>query len=126
MNAPARNTYSTYSEIKIELDKRRKDKELEARVREFLGSDFPDFLVDSKEPYAFVSRAIFSPTMEMRFMMDMAESYKLKPMLLEYPGKFVSVNPEKLHLAKLRFFERTNREKMKYRVLNTIDFQMGR
>lgn len=122
MNAPAKNTYLPFTEIKEELYRRRENPHLKRLVEEFLGDDFPAFLRDCTNPVAVVSRSIFSPNMEMRFMMDMVSSYRLEPLLLEYPGKFVSVNPEKLHLAKLRFFNRTKKGAMTHRVLNTIDF----
>lgn len=123
MNAQDKHPYLTFSQIQSELEKRRADNELKQKVEDFLGDDFPDFLKGAQDPVAIISRAIFSPTMEMHYVMDVLKSYQLEPKLLEYPGKFVSLNPEKLHLGKLRYFSKTKKGKTSRRVENIVDFQ---
>lgn len=123
MNAQDKYPYLTFSQIQSELIKRRANTELKQKVEDFLGEDFPDFLKNVENPVAILSRAIFSPTMEMRYVMDVLKSYQLEPKLLEYPGKFVTINPEKLHLAKMRFFKKTPKGKTSRRVNTIVDFQ---
>lgn len=123
MNAQDKHPYLTFSQIQSELEKRRSNNELKQKVEEFLGDDFPHFLIDTENPVAIISRAIFSPTMEMHYVMDILKSYQLEPKLLEYPGKFVSVNPEKLHLGKLRYFSKTKKGKTSRRVKTIVDFK---
>jgi hypothetical protein len=123
MNAPNKYPYFTFTEIQAELELRRSNPELKQKVEDFLGDDFPDFLFNAEKPVGIISRAIFSPTMEIRYAMDVMETYKLRPLLLEYPGTFVSLNPEKLHLAKLRFYSKSKKGNTCHRIENIVDFQ---
>lgn len=100
------NIYSTYSDLKKELDKRWNDPELRKRVEKFWGKyNFPVSLIN---PHAFISRSIATPNLEFKYFHDLASDLELNPLVLEYDGKLVTKNPEKYHLCKLLFYKNKN------------------
>ncbi len=123
MDARVETTYTDFDSLKIELQRRHGDLQLKSEIEKFFSTDWPHFVDKAKTPFAFLSRSIFSPTMEMLFFHDILSKYNLNPLFLEYPGDFVSINNEKLYLAKLRFFERTRNNKICYSTKNIVDFQ---
>lgn len=94
--------YSTLEEISLELERRKNDKDLAAKVKSFLGEK-PHFFENDDAQYAFFSRPIITPNTEIRYFVDIIPLFNLEPLFLEYPSKFVSKNKEKRFLGKLCF-----------------------
>ena len=113
--------YSRRNNILKELRRRRENKDLVLKVKIFFGENYPNFLLDNNTPAAFLSRPIISPNMEVRNFLDIAQHMCLKPIFLEYPGKFVARNKEKYHLAKLKFFDEKNKSQ-RITSANVTDF----
>jgi len=96
--------YTSFSEIRYELLKRRANKKLLLKVKEFFGSNIFDKLGEG--PHAVLSRSIATANTEMMHYLDLCRSANLSPLILEYPDKFVAKNPDKYHLCKLFFIRR--------------------
>lgn len=97
--------YSPISEIQSELERRKNDPELRAKVKKFLAEYGIPFEGDS--PKAFFCRSVMSPNLELSYFLNIAEDLKLEPILLEYPDKFVAKNENKYFLCKMHFSTRT-------------------
>ena len=113
--------YTPLTEIKEELQKRRRNKELMQEVKRFFGSwALPEM---EKDPKAVLSRTIATPNMELCHFLDLAEEVNLDPLLLEYPDKFVAKNLDKYHLCKLYFNRKTkNKSTFIADTLKIVDF----
>jgi len=96
--------YMQYSSIREELDRRWNDKELRKKVEDFFGENSMDEL--RLEPRAVLSRTLASPNAELLYFLDIAKSLDLKPLVLEYPDKFVAKNQNKYHLARMFFYRK--------------------
>lgn len=102
--------YSSFSEIREELKKRKNDPTLRQRVLEYLGDDFPDFL-DKGDAKAVFIRTIHTPNQEHFFFRDLAEEFELDTVFCNYvSGKLVMKNSEKYHLVKMGFFDGINKK----------------
>lgn len=100
--------YSSFDEIMSELRARKQDSGLRKRVADFLGAHgFPYSVEDA--PRAFFSRSVMTPNFEMAYFLDLARDLGLRPLLLEYPDKFVAKNPTKYHLTNIHFHEDARR-----------------
>lgn len=87
--------------IKI-LHERQSDLTLKKKVDEFfLEHGVPKPLLEGLK--AVVSRCIASPNFEIKYFFELSEIVGLEPLILEYPGKFVNINPDKYHLGKMCF-----------------------
>lgn len=86
-----------------ELKKRRQDNHLKEKVRDLWKENAPDFLPE--EPFAALSRSIFTPNIEFAIFLEKTKQAGLTPLLLEFnrQNKFVARNIEKYHLARLFF-----------------------
>lgn len=96
---------SVYTPLSIaisELSRRQKDENLKLQVLDFWGKDYLPKL-NGGPPRAVFNRPVISPTLEFRFFLDVAKMIKLKPLLLEYPGKFVTKSIDKYALGRLFF-----------------------
>lgn len=102
------NIYTPLLEAKKELERRRGDKKLLKKVFDFLGKH--PLQEVGEETFAFQSKSIFSPNRELKNFLDLSSSVGLKPMLLEYNGKFVARNFEKYLLCKMYFNSGVNKK----------------
>ena len=93
--------YTSLSDIKRELRLRRKDKKLRMKVEKFFGHHM--FSALEKSPRAVLSRTIATPDIETAYYLDLLKDVDLKPLILEYPDKFVAKNKDKYHLCRLFF-----------------------
>jgi hypothetical protein len=99
------NFYTPLSEAKKEIWRRWNDKALRKKVEGFLGRPLPKVL--QKEPRAVLARHIVTPDTEYRYFLDLVKMIKLKPLGWEYlKDKFYTVNPTKLSLGKIYFFDK--------------------
>ncbi len=101
-----------FSDVAKELQIRSKNKELEIKLHEYWDlHKIPDIDFLQKGPYAILSRSIASPSAEQKFFLEFAKKNNLTPIILEYDGKLVTRNLEKLYLCKMHFFsDRNNKE----------------
>jgi len=106
------NVYSTLSEAIGEIEKRKSNKQLNEKVKEFLEScGVPDVLKKSKKIPAVLFRQLASPNYEMRRFIALAELGDFKPVVWEYlEDKYVTSNPEKYSLGKMSFFHGTGKK----------------
>lgn len=96
--------YTTLTEAKEEIKRRWGDEDLRKKVKKFLGEIPEPF---RKEPRAVLARHILTPNREYCYFKDVADMSGLKALGWEYlEDKFYTVNPEKLHLGKLLFFNK--------------------
>jgi len=95
------NFYTDLKDAKKELLRRRKDMALRKEVNKFLGRY--KFSPLRRKPKAVLSRPIITPNFETIKFLEMAKEIKLDPLLLEYPGKLVSINRDKYLACVLRF-----------------------
>ncbi len=96
--------YTSFGSLQEELEKRWNDKELRKKVDDFFHKNsLKEF---QGEPRAVLSRALSTPNSELLYFLDVARDLGLKPLILEYPDKFVAKNPDKYHLAKLFFYKK--------------------
>lgn len=115
--------YSTLTEIRQELTSRWSNKDLKAKVSDFLQNDYPfDFFENGQ--YAFFSRDIMTPNYEFYYFMDIVRSLKLTPILFEYNGKFVAKNANKYHTCRLYFCDMVNGEIQKIEIKKIVDFNI--
>ncbi len=101
------STYTPFSEIPAEMERRRNDPVLMAKVEElFKEVGLPCAL---PTPRAFFSPSIATPNLETQYFLDLARDLSLPPCFLECPGAFVTVNKNKYHAGMLYFY--TDKEK---------------
>ena len=103
INSPL-EIYTPLVEILEELEKRRNDKILAQKVKDFFVTT-PGFIGNEDSRYAFFSRPFITPNTELRYFLDIIPLFNLSPLFLEYPSKFVLRNREKRSLAELCFME---------------------
>lgn len=96
--------YTDQKTILSELEKRKNDPQLKKAVEDFWGTLQPDFLSESETPKGFFARPIITPNMETRFFNDIVGDFKVEPLYMEFPDKFVTVNRAKYHLGKTHHF----------------------
>lgn len=92
------------SDVLEELKRRQADRNLEQKLKEVWDSHqipFADFL--NNGPYAVLSRSVATPNLEQLHFLETAGHHGLKPVILEYDGKFVTKNLEKFCLCKMNF-----------------------
>lgn len=99
--------YTPFSQIKFELEKRRKDKDLMKKVEIFFGSNMPNFM--GKYPHAVLSRSIATPNVELSYFLELSKELALDPLILEFPDKLVAKNLSKYYLCKLFFFRKNKK-----------------
>lgn len=113
--------YTPLPELTAELFRRRENSTLRRDVSSFFSKDFLEILGD--EPRAILSRPIATPNMEMAHFLELASGLKLKPLILEFPDKFVAKNSEKYHLCKLSFIrERVGKNPILVDTLRIVNF----
>lgn len=116
---------SVYTPISLAirtLHERQSDLALKKKVDDFfLEHGVPKPLLDDLR--SVVSRCIATPNFEMKYFLELSDTVGLKPLILEYPGKFVNVNPDKYHLAKMYFVASQNRH-LVIEKKNIIDFNI--
>lgn len=94
--------YTPLEEAKEEIWRRWNNQELKNEVTHYLGT-VPS--VFEAEPRAYLARNIVSPDNECRKFLKEAKRINLTPILGEFSDdKFVSMNRDKLGLAKMAFF----------------------
>jgi hypothetical protein len=113
--------YSTkFDSLLEELKNRSENKDIDAKLTKYWDSHqipYIDFLKGG--PYAILSRSVASPNFEQLRFLRFAKRYNLTPVILEYDGKFVTINTEKLCLCKMHFlFDQNSRE---YKTPHKID-----
>ncbi len=99
--------YSSFDEILSEMKARREDKVLRQKVTDFLGSH--GFPFEIGKMHSFFSRSIITPNFELAYFMDLSRDLSLDPILLEYPDKFVAMNPAKYCLTRFHFHKGVSR-----------------
>lgn len=104
--------YSTLSEAIEEIKKRKSNKQLNGRIKRFLGSsEIPDVLKKSEKVPSVLFRQLASPNYEMRRFIALAELGNFKPVVWEYlDDKYVTSNPEKYSLGKMSFYHGTGKK----------------
>lgn len=116
--------YTNYSDLDEELKQRKKNIKLKKAVEKFWGNNKLTEIV-SNEPRAVLSRAIFTPNLEFEYFIDVIKDFNLKPLLLEYQGKFVAKNLEKYHLCRMFFREKAGKHgTLLMNSKNIVDFNI--
>ena len=118
-----RALYTPLSEAWEELQRRRQDPELEAKVNKALGNDVPAPLLES--PRAVLFRNLITPNHENRRFVSIVNGFdRLEPLFFEYTkDKFTSNNELKRTLGKLYFTHgRGKKGGVNMDSLNVIDF----
>ena len=99
--------YSPMQFANEEIWRRWNNKVLREKVSHFLG-DVPVLMKD--RPRAILSRGVLTPNFETRRFVDVAKLSGLDPVCAEfYDDKFTSQNKDKIHLAKLIFFHKLDK-----------------
>jgi len=102
-----------FSDIQKELQARADNKELEEKLNEYWDLHrIPDIDFFHNGPYAVLSRSVTSPNTEQKHFLEFARKHHLTPIILEYDGKLVTRNLEKLHLCKMHFY--SNKDGQEY------------
>ena len=102
------------------LHERQNDLVLRKKVDDFfLEHNIPTPLLRNLK--AVVSRCVASPNFEIKYFFELCEIIELEPLILEYPGKFVNMNPDKYHLGKMCFAKNRNYHFVSEKY-NAIDF----
>lgn len=93
------------NDLKIILEDRIHNKnQIESKQEEVLGDKFIAPIKNTSR-YAVLSRSLASPNIEQLRFLKIARLLKLKPIILEYDGKFVTKNIEKLSLFNMKFYK---------------------
>lgn len=115
---------SVYTPISLAvktLHERQSDTLLRKKVDDFfIKHGIPKPLLENLK--AVVSRSIATPNFEMKYFFEMSEMVGLEPIIFEYPGKFVNVNPDKYFLAKMSFVKVHEGHRFISEKYNLIDF----
>lgn len=113
--------YTPLSEAKLELYKRRENKELTNRMWKFFEGDIPKPLLDG--PKALLFRQLFTPNFELRRFIDIVYEQHIDPLFFEYhEDKFTSHNPLKHALGKMRFLQESENHDLIIKTKTIIDF----
>ncbi len=95
--------FTTLAEAQAELSRRRRDRVLEQKVADYLGSDVPEVL--RKNPALVLFRHIATANGETERLLALAETMRLLPAWLEFADdRFYSFNPDKYALLAPQFF----------------------
>lgn len=94
--------YSTWADAHAELT-RRHSTGLAHEVQKYWGHLSPPFLRCLKSPAAMLSRPVATPNYETIKFCNDAIGLRMRPYILELPGKFVSINTEKRLLWRMEF-----------------------
>ncbi|MSU60447.1 MAG: hypothetical protein EXS52_00840 [Candidatus Staskawiczbacteria bacterium] len=98
-----------FSDVAKELKRRSENKELDAMLSDYWDLHrIPDIDFFKNGPYAVLSRSSASPNAEQKHFLEFARKNGLTPVILEYDGKFVTRNLEKLYLCKMHFYSDKN------------------
>lgn len=115
--------YTPIVEILAELEKRKNNRLLAQKVKEFWG-EIPNFLKSENARHAFFSRPIITPNTELKYLLDIIPLFGLSPFFLEYPSKFVLRNQDKRSLAELCFIKDFDKNpRAKRECLRIVDFK---
>lgn len=101
------NIYSTISEAKSEIRRRRNDVNLVERINAMIGLFPIDGMQD--KAYSCLSRPVITPNYELKTFLSHSEILDLPRLFLEYPGRMVSRNDEKYHAMIMYYFNGTGR-----------------
>jgi hypothetical protein len=115
--------YTPLEEAWEELQRRRQDKALEAKIDSLLGDNIPGPLVD--EPKAVLFRHVLTPNYETRRFVSLLDGFgKLEPLFWEYrDDKYTPNNELKRAIGRLFFYHGTGkRGGLKIDSLNVLDF----
>ena len=114
--------YTPIEEAIIELEIRRKDKELERKVFEFLNGNIPESFL-KKEKFV-LARHLVTPNYEVSRFLIIADAMGLAPLFFEYlEDKLIFKNPWKYSLGKMPFYSgRAKNGSMKIKNFSIIDF----
>jgi len=115
--------YTPLDEAYDELVRRRRDKELERRVHDFLRGNIPEPL--RSEPKAVIFRHVLTPNYELRRFTELVHAFgKLQPLFWEYhTDKYTPNNELKRTIGRLFFFNgRGKKNGARINSLNVIDF----
>lgn len=105
-----REIYTPLSVAKKEIWKRWNDKELRKKAEDFLGAGLSEVM--KKEPRAVLSRGVLTPNLESKHFLDLAEMLQLNPACAEFSkDRFCSNNEDKIHLGKMVFFHKLNKNR---------------
>lgn len=115
--------YTTLSQARDEIKTRWENEELRRRVEKYWGGEIPGQF--NVAPRAILSRGILTPSFETQYFIDLLGLINLKPICLEFAkDKFCSQNIDKIHLGKLIFFHRHDKNGKKLTTKKTIiDFK---
>jgi hypothetical protein len=113
--------YTPFLEAKEELRRRRDNKALTNRIREYFGSDIPEVLFHG--PKGLLFRQLVTPNYEFRRFMNIVHAQHIDPLFFEYhEDKFTSQNPLKHALGKMRFITEGKSFNSRIRTKTIIDF----
>lgn len=111
-------------ELIEELKERVKNKRLGNSLLKYWDkNNLPYINLLESGPYSVLSRSIASPNMEQLHFLEISKKYKLQPIILEYDGKFVTRNIEKLNLLKINYKEN---DKIKNVNISNINLYQGK
>jgi hypothetical protein len=112
----------TLSEAVAELERRRKDSALRAKVENYLGGDIPECFTDG--PILYLARHVATPNQETRAFLELAEQLGYRAVIGQDPGDiFAPHNSLKRALGKLpvvRGYSHDGGEILEY--VTVIDF----
>jgi len=113
--------YTPISQIKKELEIRRNNPDLIKKVSEFIyDKSILHLFKDSLR--AVISRPVATPNVELDYFIDIANHLEMKPLVLEYPDKFVSRNTDKYHLCKMFFNFIKGSRSITRKTVNIVNF----
>ncbi|MBF0555918.1 MAG: hypothetical protein HQK96_15445 [Nitrospirae bacterium] len=104
----ASDLYTSLEEAKEEIWRRWNNENLRKEVEIYV-KIVPEFM--RKEPLAILWRNLASPNMDYHNFLKLTEQVKLTPVVFEYlQDKFVTINRDKLALAKMAFYHGKNKK----------------
>ena len=114
--------YTPLKEAVVELEKRRKDKKLEAKINDLLKGDIPEPLKEKSKIVMF--RQLVSPNYEIRRFVNVADAWEVDILFWEYHNdKFTSNNELKHALGKMPFYTGMGKDgRARITNFNIIDF----
>lgn len=112
--------YTPIEEAKEEIQKRWKDKDLQAKIEEFIGTDIPGIF--NEGPFAVLGRHVVTSNIETLRFVELAKKSDLNLLGFEYLNdRFLTSNKSKLSLGKISIISKKNRSHMDN--FNIIDLQ---
>jgi hypothetical protein len=94
--------YTPLSDILVELERRRNDKDLIKKVEDFLQEDKINDFGDFEDVKVVFNRPLITPNKELKYFFDIIQDLDLKPLFFEYNGVFVSRNKDKYNICHVR------------------------